>query len=279
MIDALKPSARRWPWLVLAYRFGRASLREAAQRMEVALRHAPERRWLKRFRDRHHGDRCFVIGNGPSLRDRDLSPLAGETTFVTNHFYFHPQIELLQPTYYCVSDLWFFDTGIHPEWPRHLSRLPGGTVLFLPVELKRRVGASVLRERPNIHYLRCDRGRQIWRGGEMNVDPTGVLGTGDSVIVDFCLPLAHLMGFSEVYLLGCDTDYGSGDGATHFYEASTPSRSVEYHRDTWYENVTRSYTVAKDRFEAAGRRIYNATTGGRLEVFPRVSLEDALRRS
>jgi hypothetical protein len=279
MIEVLRRGARRWPWLARAYHSSRASLREAAQRMEVPLRHAPERRRLECFRHRHRGDRCFVIGNGPSLRGLDLSPLAGEVTFATNHFYFHPQVELLQPTYYCASDLWFFDKGIHPEWPRHLSRLPRGTAFFLPVELKRRVGASVLRDCPNIHYLRCDRRRQIWRRGEMSVDATGVLGTGDSVIVDFCLPLAHFMGFSEVYLLGCDTDYGPGDGATHFYEASTPSRSVEYHRDTWYENVTCSYTVARGLFEAAGRRIYNATAGGRLEVFPRVGLEDALRRS
>ncbi len=279
MITVLKRGAQRWPWLIGSYRSGRNALRRAVQRVGIPIRHALERRRLERFRDRHRGDRCFVIGNGPSLRGRDLSPLACEVTFATNHFYFHPQVELLQPTYYCVSDLSFFDTRIHPEWPRHLSRFPGGTVFFLPVELKRRVRASALRERPGIHYLRCDRTHEIWRVGEMRVDATGVLGTGDSVILDFCLPLAHFMGFSEVYLLGCDTDYGSGSGPTHFYESCTPSRLVEYHRDTWYENVTRSYTVAKGLFEAAGRRIYNATTGGRLEVFPRVSLEDALRRS
>ena len=276
LIDALERQVRRRPWLLATYRSCRAGLREAARRIEVPFRHAAERPRLERFRNRHRGGRCFVFGNGPSLRGLDLSPLAHEVTFVTNNFYLHPQVELLNPTYYCVSDLWFFDKKLHPEWGRHLSRFPADTVFFLPVELKRRIGASVVGQRPNVHYLRCDRRRQVWRTGELRVDATGVLGTGDSVIVDFCLPLAHFMGFSAVYLLGCDTDLGSGTGPTHFYDARTPARSVEYHRDAWFEHVTRSYAVAKQLFEVDGRRIYNATTGGRLEVFPRVSVEDVL---
>jgi len=276
LTDALARRARRLPWLVQTYRAGRAGVQRAARGTEVRLRHVVERRRLEPFRDRHRGERAFVIGNGPSLRGVDLRPLAQETTIVTNHFYLHPQLELLRPTYYCASDLWFFDPGTHPGWALHLSGFPGTTVMLLPVEVKRRVGIGALRDRPNVHYLRCDRRREIWRDGEMNLDAAGVLGTGDSVVLDFCLPLAHFLGFAEVYLLGCDTDYGPGDGATHFYESRTPTRSVDHHRDTWYRNVTRSYEVARRRFEASGRRIYNATAGGRLHVFPRVDLEEAL---
>src|SRR5262249_55586718 len=126
-----------------------------------------------------------------------------------------------------------------------------------------------------MHYLRCNRRRQIWSLEDIAVDATSTLYTGDSVILDFCLPLAHFMGFSAIYLLGCDTDYSSREAA-HFYAASTPSRAAEYHRDRWYGNVTRSYAVARRRFEAEGRRIFNATNGGRLEVFPRVCLKDIL---
>ena len=38
------------------------------------------------FRDCHKGQRCFVIGNGPSLKQQDLAPLAQEITLVTNNF-------------------------------------------------------------------------------------------------------------------------------------------------------------------------------------------------
>src|SRR5689334_4044737 len=53
------------------------------------------------FRDRHKGRRCFVIGNGPSLKEQDLSPLVDEITLVTNSFYAHPIVgDSWQPSYY-----------------------------------------------------------------------------------------------------------------------------------------------------------------------------------
>src|SRR2546421_12970023 len=39
---------------------------------------------------RHGGQRCFVIGNGPSLKRQDLAPLADEVTFVKSAFWKHP---------------------------------------------------------------------------------------------------------------------------------------------------------------------------------------------
>jgi len=35
-------------------------------------------RWrIELLRNRHKGQRCFIIGNGPSLRKMDLKPLGG----------------------------------------------------------------------------------------------------------------------------------------------------------------------------------------------------------
>lgn len=255
----------------------RASLR-AARWVGTRPHYGRERGRLEPFRNLHRGERCFVFGNGPSLRGCDLGPLAAETTFVTNHFYFHPQIEALRPTYYCVSDLYFFDRGLNPDWAANLNRFPDSTTFFLPIELRRRVRTRLDRAPARIHYLRCDRHREIWSLEDMTVDVTGVLHTGDSVVLDFCLPLAHFMGFASVYLLGCDTDYGAGETA-HFYEERTPSRSTDYHRDRWVGHVTRSYAIARGLFEQDDRQIYNATAGGQLEVFPRVRLADVLTGS
>ena len=45
------------------------------------------RRTLEGFRDRYAGKRCFIIGNGPSLREMDLSALRDEYTFGLNRIY------------------------------------------------------------------------------------------------------------------------------------------------------------------------------------------------
>lgn len=275
MIDLLRSGVRRWPLLTRAYRWGHTGMRDSRLRIEAARYHSSERRRIALLRDRHKGQRCFVLGNGPSLRGVDVSRLVGEAVFTVNHFYLHPALEILAPTYYCISDNSFFDERSNPLWHRNLMRLPTTTSLFLPIGLRRRL-RTALGGRDNIYYLRMDDRREIWCDGTMSLDASGVLPTGDTVILDFCLPLAHFMGFAEIYLLGCDTDFGPTEEAAHFYDRQTPGRSARYHREIWYSNVTRSYEVARDVFEASGRRLFNVTDGGRLNVLPRVTLDEVL---
>jgi hypothetical protein len=47
----------------------------------------------EKLRNCHRGQRCFVIGNGPSLTKQDLAPLDGEITFVMNAFWKHPILD------------------------------------------------------------------------------------------------------------------------------------------------------------------------------------------
>jgi len=71
-----------------------------ARRLETI--HRPRLRALRR---RWWGaDRCFVIGNGPSLNQTDLSLLAGETTFAVNGFFLKSGELGWKPTFYVVED-------------------------------------------------------------------------------------------------------------------------------------------------------------------------------
>ena len=44
-------------------------------------------RRLAALKDIHQGERCFIIGNGPSLRQTDMSKLRGEFTLGMNRIY------------------------------------------------------------------------------------------------------------------------------------------------------------------------------------------------
>ena len=44
-------------------------------------------RRFTRLHNVHRGQRCFIVGNGPSLNQTDLSLLRGEYTFTTNRAY------------------------------------------------------------------------------------------------------------------------------------------------------------------------------------------------
>jgi hypothetical protein len=82
-------------------------------------------------------------------------------------------------------------------------------------------------------------------------------------VVNAMLQLAHWMGFATVFLHGCDCDYS---GEKHF--DGTPVDN--FMREDW-SDVFEQYEVSKWFYERSNRKIYNATQGGKLEVFERRS--------
>src|SRR5882762_6648955 len=91
---------------------GLASIRFAKRLDKLVLLTSSDRRILKRneqFKDKHKGQRAFVIVNGPSLAQQDIEPLAKEITFAVSGFYKHEVMKKWQPTYYSLGDPLFFN--------------------------------------------------------------------------------------------------------------------------------------------------------------------------
>ena len=125
----------------------------------------------------------------------------------------------------------------------------------------------------------------IWEFGHMNLGFTwNPLYQGHSVVISFCLPVVYHLGFKDIYLLGCDCDYGierPDDPRQYFYdidEHKSKAPPFDWLQSSWASDgpMIRSFAVARKEFESRGRRIYNATAGGKLEVFPRVEFEHVL---
>ncbi len=285
----------RPPWL--EDRVAALAAARAARRVERAggehARHeaelAYESRRIRALRDRHaRRRRCFIVGNGPSIKQQDLTRLRGEVVFVTNTFILHEQLEAIAPTYYCVSDADFLGEGA-PELQARRLRLiadkTSGMTRFFPHDARPRIRPVL--GGPRTYFLSfASVSRAVWTSGEISLDPSRSVHYADTVVIDFCLPLAFYMGFAEVYLLGCDTDYGLDRAPdysqAYFFQPSAatfePPRlhGVALDRRQWVDNVMRSYRVVKAAFEQHGRHIYNATRGGKLEVFERVVYEDVV---
>ncbi|MGA9192304.1 MAG: hypothetical protein WBZ24_11265, partial [Anaerolineales bacterium] len=94
---------------------------------------------------------------------------------------------------------------------------------------------------------------------------------------------AYYMGFEDVILIGVDNNFttqgqpnetveSQGDDPNHF----SPDYFGKGFR--WQlpdlEASERAYRLAKNAFEADGRRVRDATLGGKLQVFPKVDYDD-----
>jgi len=100
------------------------------------------------------------------------------------------------------------------------------------------------------------------------------------------MQICYHLGFDEVALVGCDHSFKEkgkansetkteGGDDSHFIKGYFSENQVWQLPDLPMSEI--SYSLAKINFENAGKKIYNATAGGKLELFDRISLEEYLK--
>jgi GT2 family glycosyltransferase len=230
------------------------------------------------FRDRHRGERVVIIGNGPSLNDCDLTKLKGEHTIAVNAIFYAAERMGFDPTYYVVED-----TAVMRDNVDAIKAYVAGHKFF-PSIYRRKVG-----EAPNVSYFMMNRGFYEPKSPDFcvpkfSLSPEQRVFCGQSVTI-INLQLAYFMGFAEVILIGMDFSYtipdsaevkgdlitSHGDDPNHFHPDYFGAGKVW--KDPKLDRVLATYALAKQVFEADGRRIVNATKGGRLELFERVDYD------
>jgi hypothetical protein len=229
---------------------------------------------MRRLRLRHNehaGKRCFIVGNGPSLKKTDFSLLENEITFATNRIYLAFDQLKWRPTYYvCSNDL------IIEQCARDIEELP----------MPKFIGwhnREMIHFTNDMTYLWTRCGLRSW----FFTDLTDGCWEGNTVTM-VAIQLAYYMGFSEVILVGVDHAYNfagtphapqvsQGDDPNHF-APNYFGKGFKWHLPD-LEGSELSYRIAKHMFELDGRRILDATIGGKLEVFPKVDYEALFDRT
>ena len=223
------------------------------------------------------GQRCFIIGNGPSINRQDLLPLRDEHVIASNQFFVHPQSKAIKPEFHCVSDFYYLNHGEGRAELRSLVLQLKDSQLFLPARFYASPWFFMnLRRRRNIFYIPFHHQKRVWESKSFSADLVKGVNYGHTVIIDFCLPLAHYLGFSEVFLLGCDMNYDSDGETSHFWGediGDVRNQAGNISRSEWYDVVSASYEVTKEFFASDNRAIYDATLDGRLTVFHKSPLE------
>jgi hypothetical protein len=237
----------------------------------------------RQFLNRHAGARCFVIGNGPSLKTQDLRPLAGEVTIVANSFFQHPDHALISPRYYCVGDSQFVaDQPNSVAWMRELeAALPNMNLFVLPVARTTFAKHGLFK---NHNVFHVDHVRMARTVKEVRIDLTRPLNVGYSTGSGFSIPLALYLGFHEIYLIGFDANWLAdvNHGSIHFYDTNKyfphfdstagEGHSMELQLASCHLEFV-SHRLLRDKAASMGAKILNATNGGWLDMYPRVRYE------
>lgn len=220
---------------------------------------------LCKFKNIHKSKRCFVIGNGPSLRYEDLEKLHrnGEICFGVNRIYLAYGYTAWRPDYYVATDYFIIEKD-------------ADKIQDLPCDkfVKHLYKTDWFGKKDNLYEY----GGLMKEGEEPQFSGDIVKGiySGKTVVYD-AIQIAAYMGFSEIYLLGVDmtltkTLNPEEEGA-HFYKS--PDTNEKLMKGNRSENL-RAMKAARKYLETEGRTIKNCTRNAQWDELEKVDFDSLM---
>jgi hypothetical protein len=216
-------------------------------------------------KNRHNGQSCVLVANGPSLNKMNLSFLKQQTCIGLNKIYLGFNKFGFYPRYYvCVNPTVLAQSG------DEISRL--NCVKFIGNR-----GGNALKEdaltysintrQPPARFCR-DISQGVREGG---------------TVTYAALQIAYYLGFKRVVIIGMDHNF-SYDGQpneSRIMQGADSNHFIDNYfgfGQSWdnpdLAKSEESYQIARDVFESEGREILDATVGGKCTVFNKVEYRD-----
>ena len=227
------------------------------------LKYAPK---LKQFKDKHKGQDCFIIGNGPSLASMDLTPLNNYHTFGLNKIYLlFDKVDLNLSYHVAVNRL------VIEQSAREFKNLSCPTFLSFRNSSDRKQYGE------HVYYL--------FTSGTYTFHRNIIEKIWDGATVTYvAMQIAYYMGFKRIFLIGVDHNFKAsgapnekqfmkGEDLNHFDPNYFGNKEWQLPN---LEASELAYHLAGYFFIKDERRIYDATVNGKLEIFSKISYEEAL---
>lgn len=242
-------------------------LEKFVTREDFVMKHMlPIREDLLKFKNIHQGKRCFIVATGPSLKVEDLDKLHanGDICISMNRIFNIFDRTKWRPDYYLIGD-----TEMIEDLSEEIANL---NLKYKFVATEPKSFWEMLPDNDCFAYKLLLRGFVDKAPFFSSCIECG-MGHGTTVTY-LCIQLAVYMGFSEIYLLGVDCNYTRNlyDASNHFEGCDTNENRIRLNT-VYPERMLLAYEKAKEYCDEHEVKIYNATRGGKLEVYKRVQFD------
>lgn len=250
------------------------------------------------FKLQYAGQRCFILGNGPSLGSERLEYLRDEIVFTCNNIGKSETIRHITPFAHFIMDKRMVDD----RWPSEQNarivenvrklKWPGGSpVLFLGYGLRDFAIKSGLIDEFETHFVfQSSYGYATAYAPDLCRSIPAL-----PTVVQAEILAAIYMGFTEIYLLGCDctgflnlaeaASQGEVSGLEYAYKTDEVDRKIASHVMSqsnisdellYYSQIFKNYSLLGKYCESRGIKLVNLSSGGILNELPRASLESVI---
>ncbi len=225
--------------------------------------------YLKKWKNSHVGESCFIVATGPSLTMNDLDLLADSGIY---SFGMNSCALCLDKTKWIPSLLGVQDEYVYKKIETVLIEESNGKLkdkIWVSDNVSTLCPSSKQFLIFKLHYL--DHKYNPRKMGELKFSENcyNVIYDGYSIIFSI-LQLAIYMGFKAIYLLGTDCNYNQPK--QHFIDNGT----IDPNRDILGNKLIYTHSKFKEFADKHGVKVVNCTRGGMLEVYPRMRLENVL---
>lgn len=225
---------------------------------------------LEVIKNSNCGKRCFIVATGPSLDIKDLDLLKNEVTFGVNAIFKAFDKTSWRPNYYVL-----LDPVTIPKYEKENNEFDltdcARDNVFISDKLKK---YAVKYDFSKIISIPVCEINNLFK--HLLHSSNLLYGHFSAYTVTvFAMNIAEYMGFNEIYLLGVDCNY---NGDNHYFDGSVNLEAKNRVRANDIElNQIRGYEMMKKSFDKKGIKVYNASRGGRLEVFKRVDFDSLFK--
>ena len=222
---------------------------------------------IKSYRNRHKGEKCFIVCNGPSLHKTDFSLLKNEILIGLNKIFLGFSQFQIYPKYY---------VAVNEKVLRqsYLEIIDLNCVKFISNRCPDLFSNSAL-----LHIINTTNPPERF---SKNIDA----GLNEGWTVTYAaLQIAYYLGFETVVIVGMDHrfEYVGKPNESNFLMGKDVNHFCEnyFGNQEWDNpdlvNSEKSYRIAREVFESDGREIVDATVNGACEIFPKRSLSECVR--
>lgn len=216
-------------------------------------------------------EKCFIIGNGPSLKEIDLTKISGYDTFTVNFFHKHNENLLDYSSYHVMIDGSFY-TEKNIDYLLKLYQKSSNTKFIFSTK-----GYELIKDKiKDSSRIYCINQGLIQYENFLRLDMTKNMTASVNVVLA-SIQCAIFMGYKTIYLLGCDFNSYATMKPTHFYEKSEQERIVPIGVDLQWSSMAHYHHYALASYAIAnGIKISNATHNSLIDAYERLEFDSLI---
>lgn len=227
------------------------------------------------LKKKRHSDECYILGNGPSIKNVDFEKLMDKETFTVNWFYEGYHGDFVS-RYFVAVDTNFLDDEKSINYIKKLRKKFKNVTFILKYNVKK--NGIITDYTNNIYYIYP---KQFQYDNYVQVDCTKNMTACINVVLQ-CIQIAIYMGYKKIYLLGCDFNQYATLKVEHFSDVEPNGEIKSIREDSmgidarWSSMAHFHHYALRKYADEHGIEIINLTPGSLIDAYKRDTLENVI---